>query len=116
MLSAFKLVAICAASNFLPTWPNLGHKNASVIPIMSNGFNLIVVSFCGSGKTSSYQLSCLLDIVEYEPLGKGEGPYVIILVNTFELAEQTLSKLRLVTKFYELGIELLAGYDTQPFN
>jgi ATP-dependent RNA helicase DDX5/DBP2 len=58
-------------------------------PIALSGRNLIAVSNTGSGKTLSFLLPAFPHILAQPPLRAGDGPIVLVLAPTRELATQT---------------------------
>lgn len=57
-------------------------------PIALSGQNLIGIAKTGSGKTLSYLLPAVVHIKNQEKLEKGDGPIVLVLAPTRELAQQ----------------------------
>lgn len=62
---------------------------AQAWPCALSGMDLIVVAPTGSGKTLAYLLPALVHVMAQPQLQRGEGPIVVVLVPTRELAQQT---------------------------
>lgn len=59
---------------------------AQVIPILLAGCDLIGIAQTGSGKTAAFVIPSLIHINAQEEVKPNEGPIVVILVPTRELA------------------------------
>jgi len=57
-------------------------------PIAMSGHDMVGIAQTGSGKTLAYTLPAAIHINNQPPLNKGEGPIVLILAPTRELAQQ----------------------------
>ncbi|CAG9864995.1 unnamed protein product [Phyllotreta striolata] len=57
-------------------------------PIALSGENMVGIAKTGSGKTLAYILPAIVHINNQQPLKKGEGPIVLVLAPTRELAQQ----------------------------
>ncbi|CAL5375002.1 unnamed protein product [Camellia sinensis] len=57
-------------------------------PMALKGRDLIGIAETGSGKTLAYLIPALVHVSAQPPLGKGEGPIVLVLAPTRELAVQ----------------------------
>lgn len=57
-------------------------------PIALSGRDLLGIAMTGSGKTLAYMLPGLIHINNQRPLSRGEGPIVLVLAPTRELAQQ----------------------------
>jgi ATP-dependent RNA helicase DDX5/DBP2 len=57
-------------------------------PIALSGRDLLGIAQTGSGKTLAYMLPALVHINNQRPLSRGEGPIVLVLAPTRELAQQ----------------------------
>lgn len=57
-------------------------------PIALSGRDLLGIAQTGSGKTLAYMLPALVHINNQRPLMRGEGPIVLVLAPTRELAQQ----------------------------
>ena len=57
-------------------------------PIAMTGKNLVGIAQTGSGKTLAYLLPAAIHIANQEPLNRGEGPIVLVMAPTRELAQQ----------------------------
>ena len=57
-------------------------------PIVMSGRNVVGIAQTGSGKTLSYILPAIVHINHQEPLRPGDGPIVLVLAPTRELAQQ----------------------------
>jgi ATP-dependent RNA helicase DDX5/DBP2 len=60
-------------------------------PIALSGRDLLGIAMTGSGKTLAYMLPGLIHINNQRPLSRGEGPIVLVLAPTRELAQQIQS-------------------------
>lgn len=60
-------------------------------PIALSGRDLLGIAMTGSGKTLAYMLPGLVHINHQRPLSRGEGPIVLVLAPTRELAQQIQS-------------------------
>ncbi|XP_057661976.1 ATP-dependent RNA helicase p62-like isoform X1 [Diorhabda carinulata] len=57
-------------------------------PIAMSGHDMVGIAQTGSGKTLAYILPAAIHINNQPPLNKGEGPIVLVLAPTRELAQQ----------------------------
>lgn len=57
-------------------------------PIVLSGRDLVGIAQTGSGKTLAYMLPALVHISQQRGLARGEGPIVLVLAPTRELAQQ----------------------------
>lgn len=57
-------------------------------PIALSGHNLVGIAQTGSGKTLAYILPAIVHINNQEKLSRGDGPIVLVLAPTRELAQQ----------------------------
>jgi len=57
-------------------------------PIALSGLNMVGVAQTGSGKTLGYVLPAIVHVNNQEPLKRGDGPIVLVLAPTRELAQQ----------------------------
>lgn len=57
-------------------------------PIALSGHDMVGIAQTGSGKTLAYTLPAIVHINNQPPINKGEGPIVLILAPTRELAQQ----------------------------
>ncbi|XP_076755162.1 putative ATP-dependent RNA helicase DDX5 isoform X2 [Xylocopa sonorina] len=57
-------------------------------PIALSGRDLVAIAQTGSGKTLGYVLPAIVHIIHQPRLGNGDGPIVLILAPTRELAQQ----------------------------
>lgn len=60
-------------------------------PIALSGRDLLGIAMTGSGKTLAYMLPGFVHIHNQRPLARGEGPIVLVLAPTRELAQQIQS-------------------------
>lgn len=60
-------------------------------PIALSGRDLLGIAMTGSGKTLAYMLPGFVHIANQRPLARGEGPIVLVLAPTRELAQQIQS-------------------------
>jgi len=63
-------------------------------PIALSGRDLLGIAMTGSGKTLAYMLPAFVHIANQRPLSRGEGPIVLVLAPTRELAQQIQSVAR----------------------
>nr|CCC93805.1 putative ATP-dependent DEAD/H RNA helicase HEL64 [Trypanosoma congolense IL3000] len=61
---------------------------AQAWPILLSGRDLVGVAKTGSGKTLGFMVPALAHIAMQEPLRRGDGPMVVVLAPTRELAQQ----------------------------
>lgn len=59
------------------------------IPVALKGHDLIGIAKTGSGKTAAFIIPAILHITKQEPMQRGDGPIVLVLSPTRELAQQT---------------------------
>ena len=63
-------------------------------PIALSGRDLVGIAQTGSGKTLAYMLPAFVHIANQKPLQRGEGPVVLVLAPTRELAQQIQTVVR----------------------
>lgn len=63
-------------------------------PIALSGRDLVGIAQTGSGKTLAYMLPGIVHIANQKPLQRGEGPVVLVLAPTRELAQQIQTVVR----------------------
>ncbi|XP_055620062.1 uncharacterized protein LOC129764711 isoform X2 [Toxorhynchites rutilus septentrionalis] len=63
-------------------------------PIALSGRDLVGIAQTGSGKTLAYMLPGIVHISNQKPLQRGEGPIVLVLAPTRELAQQIQTVVR----------------------
>lgn len=63
-------------------------------PIALSGRDLVGIAQTGSGKTLAYMLPAIVHIGHQKPLSRGEGPIVLVLAPTRELAQQIQTVIR----------------------
>uniref|UniRef100_A0A8W7P703 RNA helicase n=1 Tax=Anopheles coluzzii TaxID=1518534 RepID=A0A8W7P703_ANOCL len=63
-------------------------------PIALSGRDMVGIAQTGSGKTLAYMLPGLVHISHQKPLSRGEGPIVLVLAPTRELAQQIQTVVR----------------------
>lgn len=63
-------------------------------PISLSGRDLVGIAQTGSGKTLAYMLPGIVHISNQKPLSRGEGPIVLVLAPTRELAQQIQTVVR----------------------
>lgn len=61
---------------------------AVTIPSLLGGRNIVGIAKTGSGKTLSYILPALIHVKNQQPMKYGDGPVVLVLAPTRELAQQ----------------------------
>ena len=69
-------------------WEKPSAIQAVSIPVALSGRDLIGIAKTGSGKTASYLLPALMHIQRQPRMERGDGPIVLILAPTRELAQQ----------------------------
>ena len=79
------------------------------IPSIMSGRDIIGIAETGSGKTLAYVLPMLRHVLDQKPLEEGDGPIVLILVPTRELAVQIYQEVRNFTKFFKIDISCVYG-------
>jgi len=57
-------------------------------PIAMSGSNMVGIAHTGSGKTLAFMLPAVLHVLRQEPIKYGDGPIVLVLAPTRELAQQ----------------------------
>ncbi|KAK8900632.1 hypothetical protein M9Y10_002961 [Tritrichomonas musculus] len=70
-------------------WKEPTPIQAVSIPVALKGHDLIGIAKTGSGKTASFIIPAILHIMRQEPMQRGDGPIVLVLSPTRELAQQT---------------------------
>ena len=81
---------------------------ATAIPSVLSGRDVLGIAQTGSGKTCSFIWPMLVHIMDQRELKKGEGPIALILVPTRELALQIYTEVRRYCKVY--NIETVCAY------
>lgn len=71
----------------------LGYESPTAIqaqgwPVAMSGKDMIGIAQTGSGKTLAYILPAIVHINNQQPVNRGEGPVVLVLAPTRELAQQ----------------------------
>ena len=61
---------------------------AQAWPIALSGHNLVAIAKTGSGKTFGYLLPAIVHTMQQDYLKRGDGPIVLVLAPTRELAQQ----------------------------
>lgn len=61
---------------------------AGALPTVLSGRNLVGIAKTGSGKTLAYILPALIHLKNQQPMKMGDGPVVLVLAPTRELAQQ----------------------------
>lgn len=75
-------------------FPNPTAIQAQGWPIALSGRDLVGIAQTGSGKTLAYMLPGIVHIAHQKPLQRGEGPVVLVLAPTRELAQQIQTVVR----------------------
>lgn len=75
-------------------FPNPTAIQAQGWPIALSGRDLVGIAQTGSGKTLAYMLPGIVHIAHQKPLQRGEGPIVLVLAPTRELAQQIQTVVR----------------------
>ena len=81
---------------------------ATAIPAIMSGRDVIGIAKTGSGKTLAFLLPMLRHVIDQRPLEKGEGPISVILAPTRELVVQIHFEVKKFTK--TLGIRPVVVY------
>lgn len=63
-------------------------------PIALSGRDMVGIAQTGSGKTLAYMLPAIVHIAHQKPLQRGDGPIVLVLAPTRELAQQIQTVVR----------------------
>lgn len=63
-------------------------------PIALSGRDMVGIAQTGSGKTLAYMLPAIVHIANQKPLQRGDGPVVLVLAPTRELAQQIQTVVR----------------------
>ncbi|KAG8347012.1 DEAD DEAH box helicase Helicase conserved C terminal domain [Trypanosoma vivax] len=87
-----QLLKKLTAQNFTAPTP----VQAQTWPILLTGRDLVGVAKTGSGKTLGFMIPALVHITVQEPLRPGDGPMVVVLAPTRELAQQIEQETRKV--------------------
>lgn len=69
-------------------WPAPTPIQAQAWPMALSGRDIVGIARTGSGKTIAFMLPALIHIMNQSPLSRGDGPIVLVLVPTRELAQQ----------------------------
>lgn len=102
-LDARLLKAVEACGFFKPT-----AVQRQVIPVVLSGTDLMASAQTGTGKTAAFVLPSLQRLLE--PSGKrGQGPRVLVLTPTRELAIQVNNDIRLFSKFVKFSTGTVVG-------
>ena len=70
-------------------WERPTPIQAVSIPVALKGHDMIGIAKTGSGKTGAFIIPAMLHITRQEPMRRGDGPIVLVLSPTRELAQQT---------------------------
>jgi ATP-dependent RNA helicase DDX42 len=89
------------------TEPSAIQKQA--IPCALSGRNIIAIAQTGSGKTLAYLIPALMHIRQQPALAHREGPMVLVLVPTRELAEQVYYEAKRYSKAAGFNAYVLFG-------
>jgi len=81
---------------------------ATAIPSVLSGRDVLGIAQTGSGKTCSFIWPMLVHIMDQRELSRGEGPISLILVPTRELALQIYSEVKRYCRVY--NIEVVCAY------
>lgn len=82
---------------------------SQAIPIAESGHDLIGVAKTGSGKTLAFGIPIIRHILDQPPLKSADGPIVLILAPTRELALQIVNELKPFLKASSLKIACAYG-------
>jgi len=81
-------------------WPSPMPVQAQAFPILLAGRNLIGIAQTGSGKTIAFSLPALIHAEDQRPLARNDqGPIVLVLAPTRELAVQIAEETEKLTKY-----------------
>jgi ATP-dependent RNA helicase DDX5/DBP2 len=69
-------------------WESPTPIQSIAIPCALQGHDLIGIAKTGSGKTAAFLIPAMIHIIRQEPMCKGDGPIVLVLSPTRELAQQ----------------------------
>uniref|UniRef100_A0A915JC65 RNA helicase n=1 Tax=Romanomermis culicivorax TaxID=13658 RepID=A0A915JC65_ROMCU len=75
---------------------------SQAIPLAMSGRDVIGIAKTGSGKTAAFLWPALIHIIDQRQLEDGEGPMVLIVVPTRELAIQVYSEAKRYGKVYDI--------------
>uniref|UniRef100_A0A915AEL0 RNA helicase n=1 Tax=Parascaris univalens TaxID=6257 RepID=A0A915AEL0_PARUN len=78
-------------------------------PIASSGRDIVSIAKTGSGKTLAFILPGIIHTTKQPPRGRGEGPSVLVLLPTRELAQQVQEVSREYCKAMGLSVTCLFG-------
>merc|ERR1711959_670053 len=82
------------------SWEATMPVQAQAFPILLGGRNLIGIAQTGSGKTIAFMLPAVIHAHDQRPLGQNDqGPIVLVLAPTRELAVQIGEEADKLTKF-----------------
>lgn len=70
------------------SWSEPTPIQAISIPVALKGHDLIGIAKTGSGKTAAFLIPAMVHISRQEPMCRGDGPIVLVLSPTRELAQQ----------------------------
>ena len=98
------LAALAAAGYEAPT-----AIQSQALPVLLAGRDLIGQAVTGSGKTLGYVLPAVRHAIDQRVIEAGEGPIVLILAPTRELATQIYGEARRFAKPLGLAVALLTG-------
>ena len=77
---------------------------ATAIPSVLSGRDVLGIAQTGSGKTCSFIWPMMVHIMDQRELRKAEGPIALILVPTRELALQIYTEVRRYSKVYNIQV------------
>jgi len=81
------------------------------LPSGLKGRDLIGIAKTGSGKTLGYIIPMIIHILDQKPLGKHEGPIVLVLAPTRELCQQICVETTKFAKLFDLKCVSIIGGD-----
>lgn len=82
---------------------------AQAIPTALSGRDIIGIAKTGSGKTASFLWPALIHIMDQKELAPGDGPIVLILAPTRELAQQIFTEAKKFGKAYNINCACAFG-------
>ena len=99
-------------------WERPSPIQGASIPVALAGRDLIGIAKTGSGKTGAFLIPAIIHISRQEPMMRGDGPIVLVLSPTRELAQQTsevANKFCSVMKYRQCCVFGGAGRGPQRF-
>jgi ATP-dependent RNA helicase DDX42 len=82
---------------------------ATALPCVLSGRDVIGIAKTGSGKTLAYVLPLIIHILDQRELKKKEGPVGVILCPTRELSQQVYLEAKRYARIYNITVAALLG-------